>query len=369
MSYIYNMTDTWNDSGTVYTSIKMNATNTASAAGSKLIDLQLDGASRFSVDLNGNANFGGTLTTGSNVSTGFAGIELGGGRTGSGTAYVDFHSAPGTDFEARVIRYAGANGGMDIINLGTGGITVSAEGAGDVVVKTNATERMRVVNNGNVGIGTTSPSTKLAVTGAVSATENFFTAANSGVWFNGANNFSLGVYSTNSSADLALATSNTERMRITAAGRVGIGTTTPGAPFENVGQTRLGANVAQSSPSATDILSTAHTALSGNGGNYLTIGQYETGLNFAQWIQSSFSNPTTAVYNLVLQPLGGNVGIGTTSPTDLLDVNGKTIRVRSSRTPASATAAGATGSICWDSSYVYVCVDTNTWKRAALSTW
>jgi len=38
-------------------------------------------------------------------------------------------------------------------------------------------------------------------------------------------------------------------------------------------------------------------------------------------------------------------------------------------TPASATAAGTTGEIAWDGSYIYVCTATNTWKRAALSTW
>ncbi len=38
-------------------------------------------------------------------------------------------------------------------------------------------------------------------------------------------------------------------------------------------------------------------------------------------------------------------------------------------TPSSAGANGLRGTIRWDSSYVYVCVDTNTWKRAALSTW
>lgn len=39
------------------------------------------------------------------------------------------------------------------------------------------------------------------------------------------------------------------------------------------------------------------------------------------------------------------------------------------RTPASAAAAGAAGQIAWDTSYLYVCTATNTWKRAALSTW
>ncbi len=37
--------------------------------------------------------------------------------------------------------------------------------------------------------------------------------------------------------------------------------------------------------------------------------------------------------------------------------------------PASAAAAGVTGTIAWDASYIYVCVATNTWKRAAIATW
>jgi hypothetical protein len=65
----------------------------------------------------------------------------------------------------------------------------------------------------------------------------------------------------------------------------------------------------------------------------------------------------------------GRVGIGTSSPTTLLDVNADTIRVRTARTPASASASGATGEICWDANYIYVCTATNTWKRTAISTW
>lgn len=37
--------------------------------------------------------------------------------------------------------------------------------------------------------------------------------------------------------------------------------------------------------------------------------------------------------------------------------------------PASATAQGIAGQIAFDASFVYVCIATNTWKRAALSTW
>jgi len=37
-------------------------------------------------------------------------------------------------------------------------------------------------------------------------------------------------------------------------------------------------------------------------------------------------------------------------------------------TPATSGAAGTQGDISWDSDYIYVCTATNTWKRAALST-
>ena len=71
----------------------------------------------------------------------------------------------------------------------------------------------------------------------------------------------------------------------------------------------------------------------------------------------------------LFQGIPVNVGIGTSSPTTLLDVNADTVRVRTARTPASATATGATGEICWDANYIYVCTATNTWRRTAISSW
>ena len=65
----------------------------------------------------------------------------------------------------------------------------------------------------------------------------------------------------------------------------------------------------------------------------------------------------------------GNVGIGTTEPTELLDVNSDKIRIRTANTPASASATGAVGEICWDADYIYVCTSTDTWKRTAIATW
>lgn len=49
--------------------------------------------------------------------------------------------------------------------------------------------------------------------------------------------------------------------------------------------------------------------------------------------------------------------------------SGDYIRIATSKTPASAAAAGTTGDFCWDSSYLYVATGTNTWRRVAHATW
>lgn len=37
--------------------------------------------------------------------------------------------------------------------------------------------------------------------------------------------------------------------------------------------------------------------------------------------------------------------------------------------PALASSSGTAGQIAYDSSYFYVCISSNTWKRVAISTW
>lgn len=63
------------------------------------------------------------------------------------------------------------------------------------------------------------------------------------------------------------------------------------------------------------------------------------------------------------------VGIGTDTPTAKLDINSDLFRLRTSKTPSSASDTGNAGDICWDADYIYACTATNTWKRAALSSW
>jgi hypothetical protein len=131
---------------------------------------------------------------------------------------------------------AGTKG--DILAIGNAG------GDGLVFVNSN-TERMRITSAGNVGIGTTSPSEKLTVTGngtfSGSLTSGGLLITNNRLWISANNPISDWISSSltagysatnsygwlNSANNLVLGTDGSERMRITSAGNVGIGTTSP----------------------------------------------------------------------------------------------------------------------------------------------
>jgi hypothetical protein len=66
----------------------------------------------------------------------------------------------------------------------------------------------------------------------------------------------------------------------------------------------------------------------------------------------------------------GYIGLaGITTPLAPVHIQGSQIILNNTSTPANASASGQKGTICWDSSYIYICVADNTWKRAAISTW
>lgn len=58
------LTATWNAGGTTFNAIKMNVTDTASAAGSMLLDLQVGGTSQFRVSKGGAVSVGSTIELG-----------------------------------------------------------------------------------------------------------------------------------------------------------------------------------------------------------------------------------------------------------------------------------------------------------------
>ena len=123
-------------------------------------------------------------------------------------------------------------------------------------------------------------------------------------------------------ANNALAiTSGTFAGNLVITNTVGIGTApASGFNLHVQGKTKIGVDVAQGNPNSSDISANAHTMMGGYGGNYLSIGQYA---NATQWIQSSYANPSTATYNMVLQPLGGFV-TKPTHPMCDVQLNGQT---------------------------------------------
>lgn len=87
---IYDMTDTWNNGATVFSAIKMNVTLTAAAALSSLINLQVDGTTRFRVDSTYGAVVVGVPTTNATVGVLNGKVNILPGATGSSMgAYLD----------------------------------------------------------------------------------------------------------------------------------------------------------------------------------------------------------------------------------------------------------------------------------------
>ena len=96
------MVATWNNVATTFTGLKLNVTDTASAAGSLLMDLQVGGVSKFSVSKAGSGTFAGGIT-------GAALTALTGGNiVGGNRIYVS--SNLGT------FLYSGSDGTLGIYN-------------------------------------------------------------------------------------------------------------------------------------------------------------------------------------------------------------------------------------------------------------
>jgi hypothetical protein len=178
-------------------------------------------------------------------------------------------------------------------------------------------------------------STGLAVTGALSATGNISASSvslpdgNVVTWGAGATTYIQG---NQASAYMNFCINSVNRMALTSAGLAVTGT------LSATGTSSL-ARIDQSNGSI-------DFASLGNGSTSWQIGTVTAGKPLDLFI-------------------GGSV-IATVSTTGLAVTGDISV---STKTPASAAAAGVAGTITWDADYLYVCTATNTWKRVAIATW
>jgi hypothetical protein len=194
-----------------------------------------------------------------------------------------------------------------------------------------ATERMRITNDGKVGIGTTNPLTVFDVHGgkirASDGFESIFgTAGDVGMGFIGDNDTGM-FHPTGWGTDntLAFSTAGAERVRIGANGRVGIGTTNPAR--------RLGVT----SPDQGQVFLEG-TDPNGYGGLVIKndLGRFGyVGIGGSNWVATFARNSLflrspdqgdivfeTLVNTRAIIKASGNVGIGVLDPSEKLEVYG-----------------------------------------------
>jgi hypothetical protein len=178
-------------------------------------------------------------------------------------------------------------------------------GANELAVATNGTGRLFVDASGDVGVGTSSPVDKLSLEVG---------AGNSGlsVYFSGTEVASLRNDNGNATlnannANLKFATGNNERLRITSAGLVGIGTNSPGQLLDVAGVARFGVN-------ATKLTTYSDSTYAGffNGSSLASNESIYMGAGGTFFYNNG--SPSVTIDST------GRVGIGTTTPQDALHI-------------------------------------------------
>jgi len=233
------------------------------------------------------------------------GLNVGAGKTLSVAGTL---SVTGS---ATVIEFAdGSAASPSITNDGDTNTGIFFPAADTIAFSEGGVESMRIDSSGNVGIGTASPNanSKLDVAGisqASSASYASFQLYNSGlasnryfrIAYDSANNL---VFNNVNNAY----NSSTEFMRIDSSGKVGIGTSSPALTLSLSGGTGTGPATSGTTQNGTFRIRTAANGV-------IDFGSLSS--TGAGWIQATDQTSLAQNYDLLLNPNGGKLLVGTTS--------------------------------------------------------
>lgn len=164
-----------------------------------------------------------SLNSGFGTSTPAISIYNNNGASASNIARLEFRLNNSFGGNERVAFITALNPNAAGNNGGALAFSTSANGTG-----TTPTERVRIDQSGNVGIGTTTPGAKLEVNGQINALNGAINFGGTG----SAGSTDPAIYRVGSGInDMAFAIGSIERMRITSAGSVFIGKTTGSSKF------------------------------------------------------------------------------------------------------------------------------------------
>lgn len=153
------MTDTWTDGGTTYDAIKMNVTDTASAAASNLLTLQVASSSKLVVGKDGATTItsaaADALAVGPNGATNPA-FQVD-GSTSSAATGVKVTGAAATAGVAVAVISSGTNENLTIDAKGSGTVTINGTATGAIALSratTVAGAMLSTSDTGGVGYAT-----------------------------------------------------------------------------------------------------------------------------------------------------------------------------------------------------------------------